>query len=162
MPIVEQVGGTHYAGGAVCPHCRGALQHWDLTASEPYLEANATKYILRHRSKNGFEDLKKAISYIEKIMAVHYPEEYAALLEVRRAVVLGQLHQRAQEAVNNHNGAKCPPVTCSVCEGEGFHRPGCDLVNEAQPAAPYRICTCVWCGAPPGQPCDGSQVHPTT
>jgi hypothetical protein len=98
MPVVEQVGGTHYAGGAVCPHCRGALQHWDLTASEPYLEANATKYILRHRGKNGFEDLKKAISYIEKIMAVHYPEEYAEWQGPGK---------RAQDA--------SPPVACPAC-----------------------------------------------
>ena len=130
MSVIKQVGGTHYAvARGKCPNCEGPIQHWDLTASEPYLEANATKYVLRHRGKNGFEDLKKAISYVEKIMAVHYPKEYATLLEERRTVVLGQLNQRAQEAVQNHNGARCPPVACSVCAGEGFHRPGCRILK---------------------------------
>lgn len=58
--MVEQVGGSHYAGG---------FQHWDLIiqCKTPYLEANATKYLTRYRKKNGKQDLEKALSYVRKM-----------------------------------------------------------------------------------------------
>jgi hypothetical protein len=69
--VVAQVGGTHYARpGAVCPHCGQGIQHWDLFASEPYLEGYASKYLMRWREKGGIEDLEKAISIIQKIIAI--------------------------------------------------------------------------------------------
>lgn len=37
----------------------------------PYLEGNATKYVVRWKSKNGEEDLKKAKSYVSKILIRH-------------------------------------------------------------------------------------------
>ena len=56
---VTQVGGTHY---------NSPYQHWDLVADLglDYLRACATKYVTRSRKKNGREDLKKAVSYLEK------------------------------------------------------------------------------------------------
>lgn len=57
---VKQVGGTHY---------QTAYEHWNLviTCNLPYLEGNATKYIFRWRKKGGVEDLRKALSYVDKI-----------------------------------------------------------------------------------------------
>lgn len=57
--MIEQVGGDHY---------KAEYQHWDWIADiqMPYHAACATKYITRHRDKNGDEDLQKAISYIDK------------------------------------------------------------------------------------------------
>ena len=54
-----QVGGTHYKRG---------YQHWDLVPDTdmPYHLACATKYVSRWREKNGLEDLKKSIHYIQK------------------------------------------------------------------------------------------------
>ena len=69
--IVKQVAGSHYEDASgLCPHCGGSVQHWDLYARQPYLEGTATKYITRWRSKGGIEDLQKAISVIEKIIAI--------------------------------------------------------------------------------------------
>lgn len=70
--VVAQVGGDHYAQGmGMCPNCGfKGLQHWDLYATAPYLEGTATKYITRWREKGGLEDLRKAISYLNKIIAI--------------------------------------------------------------------------------------------
>ena len=40
---------------------RAHLDYWD---------GNVVKYVLRHGSKNGVEDLKKAIHYIEKKISI--------------------------------------------------------------------------------------------
>lgn len=80
---VAQHGGTHYE--------KGAYQHWDwvLDTGLGYFEGNATKYIVRHRNKNGLEDIRKARTYIEKLMtkivavlpAGQRPGRYAPLTE---------------------------------------------------------------------------------
>jgi hypothetical protein len=105
---IEQVGGTHYSDSeGVCPHCGGAIQHWDWACKMPYLPAAATKYIARFLSKDGFKGLKKAISYIEKMMSVYYPREYAERLEGRRS--------RPAEFCSD-----APPTqTCTLC-GQPF------------------------------------------
>lgn len=56
---VEQVGGNHY---------QGEYQHWDMVEEYrvSYLEANATKYLQRWEDKGGVQDLRKAISYLDK------------------------------------------------------------------------------------------------
>lgn len=56
-----QVGGSHY---------QGAIQPIDFIVKNdiPYREGNAIKYIYRHRNKNGVEDLKKAIHYLQMII----------------------------------------------------------------------------------------------
>jgi hypothetical protein len=61
---VAQVGGNHYAAD---------YQHWDWVEDLEmgYLEGNATKYLVRWRSKNGLQDLKKARSYIMKLLTRH-------------------------------------------------------------------------------------------
>lgn len=57
----KQVGGTHY---------QGAMQPWDFIISNNlgYLEGTAIKYLARWRKKNGVEDLRKAIHFIEKLI----------------------------------------------------------------------------------------------
>lgn len=57
----RQEAGSHYAG---------RFQHWDyvlLCLDGRYLEGNITKYVSRHRKKNGAEDLKKALHYLDKL-----------------------------------------------------------------------------------------------
>jgi hypothetical protein len=73
--VVAQVGGNHYSEcSGACPHCGGEIQHWDLYAKHGYLEGTATGYITRWRQKGGIQDLRKAISVIEKIIAVNTNE----------------------------------------------------------------------------------------
>lgn len=58
-----QVGGSHYKGTT--------YQHWDFVLSAldgRYLEGNITKYIARHRKKNGLQDLQKARHYLSKLI----------------------------------------------------------------------------------------------
>jgi len=56
-----QHGGSHY---------KADYQHWDLVADLQlnYYVANATKYVTRHRKKNGREDILKAGHYLEKLI----------------------------------------------------------------------------------------------
>ena len=69
--VVAQVGGDHYSKtGGLCPHCGQPIQHWDLVARHPYLEAQISKYIVRWQEKGRMEDLLKARSYFDKLMAV--------------------------------------------------------------------------------------------
>lgn len=46
------------------------LNHWSspLSVWRDY-ESNIIKYILRHREKNGLEDLKKARTYLDRLIA---------------------------------------------------------------------------------------------
>ena len=64
----KQVGGAHY---------QKPIQHWDFIIANgiPYLEAVAIKYIVRHKEKNGREDLEKAIHYLEKLLETSYPKK---------------------------------------------------------------------------------------
>lgn len=60
-----QVGGDHYKKRA-----EGGFQHWDWIVREygaGYLIGCATKYITRHRDKNGAQDLQKARHYVLKL-----------------------------------------------------------------------------------------------
>lgn len=59
----RQVAGSHYNGGKV--------QHWDYVQQAldgRYLEGNITKYVTRHRKKNGLQDLQKAEHYLDKLI----------------------------------------------------------------------------------------------
>lgn len=38
----------------------------------PYLEGNVIKYVVRHRLKNGVEDLKKAKHYLDILLELEY------------------------------------------------------------------------------------------
>lgn len=64
-PNDRQVAGNHY---------RATIQHWDyvITALDNrYLEGNITKYVTRHRKKNGIQDLQKAMHYLDKLQTEH-------------------------------------------------------------------------------------------
>lgn len=56
-----QVGGLHYKGAD--------MEHWDLVLALGlgYFEGQATKYVMRWRKKNGVEDLKKSVHYLQKL-----------------------------------------------------------------------------------------------
>jgi len=56
-----QVAGTHY---------RTSYQHWDLAADLKlgYFEGQISKYVTRHRTKKGKEDLEKALHFTQKLL----------------------------------------------------------------------------------------------
>ena len=57
--LEKQIGGGHYKEFAIQPveFCH--------VNNIPYIEATAIKYLCRWRDKGGFEDLDKAIHFIE-------------------------------------------------------------------------------------------------
>lgn len=64
----KQIGGEHYKGRP--------YEHWDWVCDIDlhYLLACATKYVFRWRSKNGVQDLDKAVHFLEKAMERHLPD----------------------------------------------------------------------------------------
>jgi hypothetical protein len=57
----RQVAGTHYKRS-------GAVEHWDIVAQHglDYFQGQITKYVMRHKYKNGLQDLQKAQHFLEK------------------------------------------------------------------------------------------------
>lgn len=64
-----QVAGTHY---------RTAHQHWDLAAALQlgYFEGQISKYVTRHRTKKGKEDLEKALHFAQKLLEMNLSNGY--------------------------------------------------------------------------------------
>ena len=63
-----QVGGSHYNQYAIQP--TEFIHKNDI----PFIEGNIIKYVIRHRLKNGIEDLKKAKHYIDLLIEFEYKE----------------------------------------------------------------------------------------
>lgn len=69
----KQVAGSHYKGTQFQPW--DVILDWKLG----YLEGTALKYIARWKKKNGVEDIKKAIHFLEKL--VHEEEQVQRSLQ---------------------------------------------------------------------------------
>lgn len=65
----KQVGGNHYKQYAIQP------AQFALANGLDYAQSNAIKYIVRHKDKNGVQDLDKAIHYIELLKQHYYKGE---------------------------------------------------------------------------------------
>ena len=65
----KQVGGSHYKDCAIQPVDYIVENNLD------FLEGNVVKYITRHRTKGGIEDIKKVIHYAELILELKYGKE---------------------------------------------------------------------------------------
>jgi hypothetical protein len=61
-----QVGGGHYAKYKIQP------TEFIHKNNVPFIEGNIIKYVMRHREKNGVEDLKKAKHYIDLLIQFEY------------------------------------------------------------------------------------------
>lgn len=74
--LQTQVGGSHYKGMKI--------QHVEFVHANgiPYIEANAIKYICRHRQKNGRQDIEKAIHYLQILLDLEYPHTVVEPQEV--------------------------------------------------------------------------------
>lgn len=59
-----QVAGNHYKSLAIEP--------WEIVEKNGlnFWEGNVLKYLLRHRKKNGVQDLKKARHYLDKLIEI--------------------------------------------------------------------------------------------
>lgn len=61
-----QVGGNHYASMKIQPT---VFIHEN---NIPFLEGNVIKYVVRHRHKNGKQDIEKAIHYLQLLLQLEY------------------------------------------------------------------------------------------
>jgi hypothetical protein len=62
-----QVGGDHYKSMPIQP-----IEF--ITKNEiPFIEGNVIKYICRHASKNGIQDIEKVIHYCNLLIDLKYP-----------------------------------------------------------------------------------------
>lgn len=66
----KQIGGAHYNTGH-------AMQHWDWAWQQKYdqFQYCITKYVDRHKKKNGLEDLYKARHHLEKYIELLEAEQ---------------------------------------------------------------------------------------
>ena len=64
----KQIGGNHYKDCAIQPVDYIVKNNLD------FLEGNVVKYITRHKTKNGIEDIRKVIHYAELILELKYGE----------------------------------------------------------------------------------------
>lgn len=64
--LKTQEGGTHYKDMVIQP------VEYIHSNSIDYLAGNVIKYVSRHKSKNGAEDIKKAIHYCRLILELEY------------------------------------------------------------------------------------------
>lgn len=69
-PSDIQVGGNHYKDMVIQP---SEFIHKNRI---PWNDGNVIKYVCRHRSKNGAEDIKKAIHYLQLILEWEYSIKY--------------------------------------------------------------------------------------
>jgi hypothetical protein len=61
-----QISGTHYRKYTIQP------TEFFYKNNIPFIEANIIKYTLRHREKNGLEDLLKAKHYLDILIELEY------------------------------------------------------------------------------------------
>lgn len=100
----RQVAGNHYASLPIQPsefiHRNGL----------GWCEGNAIKYVSRHRSKNGRQDIEKAIHYLQLLLEWEYPDAPITAA-------------RADAADPDPAGDRCGlyrdrPPGCPNCEGD--------------------------------------------
>lgn len=112
MSKVEQVGGAHYQTGK-------AEQHWDRIwklYGRGYFVGCATKYVERYHAKNGKEDLLKAISFIEKLIELEYPEE----VPPPGAMVPSSYIVSQHFVTTLHRGDGLQQYECRLCKDSPF------------------------------------------
>ena len=64
-----QEGGNHYK------KCKIQPLEYIYANGIGYLEGNVIKYVTRHKDKNGVEDIKKAMHYLELILEMEYGDK---------------------------------------------------------------------------------------
>lgn len=65
----KQIGGLHYKQLAIQP--TEFIHRNNLN----FIEGNVIKYVCRHREKNGKDDLRKAIHYLELLIEYEYDKK---------------------------------------------------------------------------------------
>lgn len=64
--LASQEGGDHYKALKIQP-----IQYINENGLD-YFQGNVVKYVTRHKNKNGVEDIRKAIHYLQLILELQY------------------------------------------------------------------------------------------
>jgi hypothetical protein len=67
--LKDQVAGNHYKDMAIQP------VEFIHANNIGYLEGNVLKYIVRHKAKNGEQDVRKALHYCQLILKMQYGKD---------------------------------------------------------------------------------------
>jgi hypothetical protein len=67
-PTNDQIGGSHYKKLKIQP------TEFIHANNLSFIEGNIIKYVVRHKDKNGIEDLKKAKHYIDLLIKFEYED----------------------------------------------------------------------------------------
>ena len=67
--LQHQIAGNHYKEMVIQPI------EFITKNNIPFIEGCIIKYIARHKSKNGLEDLKKVIHYVQLLAELEYGEK---------------------------------------------------------------------------------------
>ena len=79
--LAVQVGGGHYKTMKIQPVEFAMANRWDFCAS------SALKYILRHASKNGRQDLEKALHFVELREGLHSGWKAAEVIDMQDFII---------------------------------------------------------------------------
>lgn len=66
--LARQEGGGHYKSMKIQP------VEFAHANNLPFLEGSVIKYVCRHRTKNGVEDINKAIHFLELLKQLEYED----------------------------------------------------------------------------------------
>ncbi len=66
----KQPGGDHYRKYPIQP------VKFIVANEMGFLAGNVVKYVTRYRDKNGAQDIRKAMHYLELILEFEYPDEF--------------------------------------------------------------------------------------
>lgn len=100
-PLTEQVAGSHYKDMPIQP-----VEY--ITKNRlGFIEGSVIKYVTRHRAKNGAQDIRKAIHFLEILLHLEYSATTAPTSE--QDVALRQYSERAA------NAAATKSAHCSMC-----------------------------------------------
>jgi len=112
-----QVGGTHY-------NKFGDYQHWDMVYyfNLDYYQGQITRYVMRHKDKNGIVDLKKAVYTLQKYIELLESEDRRPPPET-----LGRWEKREEplEVLTRPRAVPAPlPVDVQVPQAYGWTTEG--------------------------------------
>lgn len=66
--LASQVGGHHYKNCSIQP-----IEYIHANRLG-YCEGNVVKYVTRHKTKHGRQDIEKAIHYLQLLLDMEYPD----------------------------------------------------------------------------------------
>jgi len=99
-PLSIQVGGDHYKGWGIQP------VEFTETNNLTFSEGNIVKYITRHKSKNGVQDVEKVVHYVDFVKKYRNSSTQRTLsisaIDFIASNSLGFLEGRAIEALCNY------------------------------------------------------------